>query len=114
MAFWVLMVILLVIYLFSLKYKKLEVILPPLLLLASSLLIVGIITKDPLFSTFGVPPEFEWVVGLFLTGLSSWKLYFSPLKERVIKTESEVSSIKTSIEKIEKNVDKLMNRTLNV
>ena len=112
-AFWVVMGIALVFYLLSLKYKKLEIVLPTLMFLAGSLIIVAIVTKDPIFSAIGVPAEFEWVVGLFLTGLSSWKLYFSPLKERVISTEKEVSSIKTSVEKVEKNVDVLTDKILN-
>ncbi|MBI5871603.1 hypothetical protein HZB88_00795 [archaeon] len=111
--FWSMMIITLIIYFISLKHKKAEKILPFPLLLAGSFMIAAIITKDPIFSAIGVPAEFEWVVGLFLTGFSSWKLYFSPLKERVISTEKEIGSIKTSVERIEKNVDMLTNKILN-
>lgn len=81
-------------------------------LLASSFLIVAILTRDPLFSSFGVPPEFEWIVGLFITGLASWKLYFNPLKERVIRTEREVSSIKTDVTSIKDDVSLIKEKVL--
>ena len=68
-----------------------------ILMLASAFLILAILTKDPIFSNFGVPNEFEWVIGLFITCLTSWKLYFAPLKERVIMTEKEVSYIKSTL-----------------
>ena len=71
-----------------------------IILLAGAFLIVAIATKDPIFSSIGVPAEYEWVVGLFITGLSSWKLYFGPLKERVIKTEMEVNAIQTDVKAI--------------
>lgn len=111
--FWIVAAVSLALYLISLKYKKAEVALPPLLLLAGSFLIVGIITKDPLFSSLGVPVEFEWVVGLFITGLSSWKLYFSPLKERVIKTENELSSMKSDISSIKDDTNLIKEKIIN-
>ncbi|MEW5896701.1 MAG: hypothetical protein AB1668_03355 [Nanoarchaeota archaeon] len=65
--------------------------------------IMSIATKDPIFGAFGVPAEFEWVVGLFITGLTSWKLYFSPLKERVIDTEKRVEKIDEGVTWIKDN-----------
>src|SRR3989338_10474250 len=85
-----------------------------ILILSFSFLVVAIITKDPIFSTFGVPPEFEWIVGLFITGLTSWRLYFNPLKERVIKTEKEVSSIKTNIEFIKADTNLIKEKILKL
>ena len=82
--------------------------------LSLALLIVAIVTKDPIFAQFGVPPEFEWIVGLFVTGLTSWKLYFNPLKERVIKTEKEVSSIKTNIEFIKADTNLIKEKILKL
>ncbi len=112
-AFWVVIVSLLIIYLLSLKYKKIEKAIPFFLLLAISLIIVAIATKDPLFTSFGIPVEFEWVVGLFITGLSSWKLYFSPLKERVIKTEKEVSSLKSDVKSIKEDTNLIKEKLIN-
>lgn len=112
-AFWIAMIASLIIYLISLKYKVAEKIIPFLVLLAGSFLIVAIATKDPLFTSFGIPVEFEWVVGLFITGLSSWKLYFSPLKERVVKTETEISSIKTDIISIKEDTNLIKETLIN-
>lgn len=74
------------------------------LMLSFAFLIVAIVTNDPIFAQFGVPMEFEWVVGLFLTGLSSWKLYFSPLKERVVYLEKNITSIKTGMNSISEDI----------
>ncbi len=60
-----------------------------------------------------MPIEFEWVVGLFLTGLTSWKLYLNPLKERVITIEKEVSSIKTDVRDIKEDVHLIKDKILN-
>ncbi|HLC64859.1 MAG TPA: hypothetical protein VJI46_01910 [Candidatus Nanoarchaeia archaeon] len=72
--------------------------------LAFAFLTVAIITKDPLFSSFGVPMEFEWIVGLFIACLSSWKLYFAPLKDRAVNTEKEVIYMKSDISSIKADV----------
>lgn len=112
-VFWIVIGISLITYLISLKYKKVENILPPLVFLSGSLIIVAIVTKDPLFASFGVPAEFEWVVGLFITSFSSWTLYFHPLKERVIKTEIEVSSIKTDVHSIKTDVSMIKEKIIN-
>lgn len=73
-------------------------------ILAAAFLIIAIITKDPIFTTFGVPAEFEWVVGIFITCLSSWKLYFSPLKERVVKLEKKVVVIESHLANIKNDL----------
>ena len=75
-----------------------------LALLALAFLIVGIVTRDPLFSLFGVPLEFEWVVGLFITAFTSWKLYFDPMKKRMARTERDVISIKTDVRAIKNDI----------
>ena len=81
-------------------------------IMAFAFLAIAIVTKDPLFSKFGVPIEFEWVIGLFLTGFTSWKIYFNPLKERVIKTESETAVIKTDVASIKSDVILIKNKLL--
>jgi hypothetical protein len=74
-----------------------------IIVLAFSFLVVAILTHDPIFSKFGVPVEFEWVVGLFITGLSSWKLYFNPLKKRVMDSEKEIISLKSEVHSIKED-----------
>ena len=113
LIFWVLIVTgLLAYFLFRKSIKGVENIVFSIILLAAAFLIVAIVTKDPLFSTVGLPAEYEWVVGLFITGLSSWKLYFGPLKERVIKTEKEVSSIQTDVKSIKSDTSLLKEKLL--
>lgn len=98
LLFWGVMILTIIIYVIAKKVEiKLEKLVMPLLFFSLALLIVAIVTKDPLFSSFGIPPEFEWVIGLFITGFTSWKVYFDPLKSRVIRTEREVFSLKTEI-----------------
>ncbi len=113
LLFWTLIAGSLLIY-FTLRkaIKTIENTVFAIILLAAAFLIVGIVTKDPLFSTFGIPAEYEWVVGLFVTGLSSWKLYFGPLKERVIKTEKEVSAIQTDVKAIKSDTSLIKEKLL--
>ena len=85
-----------------------------ILILSFSFLVVAIITKDPIFSTFGVPPEFEWIVGLFITGLTSWRLYFNPLKERVIKVERKVDFMQGEISSIKADTTLIKEKVLKI
>ncbi len=113
LIFWVLIVgSLLVYFIFRKAVKTIENIVFSIILLAAAFLIVAIVTKDPVFSGLGVPVEYEWVVGLFITGLSSWKLYFGPLKERVVKTEREVSNIQTDVKSIKSDTTLLKDKLL--
>lgn len=68
-----------------------------LFFLGVSFLIVGIITKDPLFAQFGVPSEYEWVVGMVIAGLLSWRVYFNPLKKKVYAMDREIGEIKAEM-----------------
>ncbi|OIO64109.1 hypothetical protein AUJ68_07310 [Candidatus Woesearchaeota archaeon CG1_02_57_44] len=65
----------------------------PLLLAASSFLIVGMLTKDPLFSAFGVPLEFEWAVGTGIVLFGAWHFYLHPMNRRLVRTEQDISGI---------------------
>ena len=115
--FWIILGFNLLFYIFGKKYYPFKTINEwsiILLILSFSFLFVAIITKDPIFSTFGVPPEFEWIVGLFITGLTSWKLYFNPLKERVIKTEQEVSAVKTEVLSIKSDTTMIKEKIMTV
>ena len=113
--FWVLMFInlLIVFTKYKKKYEKVSIV---LFFLAFAFLIVGIVTKDPIFEAFGVPPEFEWVVGLFITGFTSWKIYLNPLKERIIGVETNVASLKSDVTSnfslIKSDLDLIKNKLL--
>lgn len=103
LIFWILLVITLIGYfIFKKLHLREEWLLAPVTL-SWAFLIVAIVQKDPIFSSFGVPAEFEWVVGIFITSLTSWKLYFDPLKQRVINTEKDVTSIKTEVSSIKED-----------
>ena len=97
--FWIIVGIISVYYFFNRKNynEKIKDRLIVLTLLAFSFLVIAIVTKDPIFSQFGVPLEYEWTVGLFITALASWKLYFNPLKNIVMINQRDIKSIKTSI-----------------
>ena len=101
--FWILIVI------SSLFYKKNKVkyerIIVPTFLLACSFLLVAIITRDPLFTTYGVPPEFEWIIGFFIAAFFSWKYYFNPLTKRVTKSENKITILETSVEYIKSDIN---------
>jgi len=114
LIFWILIVASGVLY-FGLRkiIKRAENIAFLIIILAGAFLIVAIATRDPLFSGIGVPAEYEWVVGLFITGLSSWKLYFGPLKERVIRTEKEASTIQADVKSIKFDTTLLKDKLLN-
>ena len=77
------------------------------------MLVVAIITKDPLFSQFGVPAEFEWIVGMVFAGFTSWRLYFNPLKERLIKCEIALTSVTTDMCALRNNILLIKEKILN-
>ncbi len=75
------------------------------LLLAVSFLVIAIATRDPIFAQWGVPVEFEWVVGVALALLGSWKIYLNPLKERLLVTEKDIVFLKTTVTYIKSEVE---------
>ena len=95
------------------KYEK---IIAPLFLLACSFLVVAILTRDPLFTEYGIPPEFEWIIGFFIGLFFSWKYYFNPLKKRIMTLEKEVTgfqaSTKASFEMIKDDLTLIKERLL--
>ena len=55
-----------------------------------------------------------WILlTLIVSGFGAWKYYFNPLKERVIETEREVSSIKTDVSSIKSDVHLIKENILN-
>lgn len=91
------------------KIKDLSMV---LLMVAISFLIVGILGKDPIFESIGLPKEYEWVGGLLSSWFLAWWTYLRPLKERVVKLEirlgrieERLNSIEDKIRSIDKNIE---------
>lgn len=84
-----------------------------ILIINFSILIVAFMTNDPLFGPLGVPKEYEWLAALITSGFGLWQFYLNPLKERVITTEREVSSIKTDVSAIRGDVGIIKNKIIN-
>ena len=97
---------------FSVKGKNDSAII--MTILSFSFIVVAIVTKDPVFTSFGVPAEYEWILGLFLFGFSSWKLYFNPLKERVIKNEKSIVEIKVDVRTMREDISDIKNELFGV
>lgn len=70
-------------------------------------LIIALLTKDPVFEAVGLPKEYEWIGGLFVSLFLMWQFYLSPLKERVIETEKDVREIKTDVKNIKEGIDRI-------
>lgn len=109
--FWVLMALFAAVY-FLAKWKKqglarrIEQEYGSLFfILAASFLIIAIVTNDPVtVAGIAIPTEIQWLASLLVTGFGSWKFYLNPLKERVIRTEIEASSIKADVSTIKADV----------
>lgn len=118
--FWIALIALFFIHLFSnlLKFKKLENLLDKYGILYMIILVafafIAIITNDPIdFFNISIPTEVQWLATLIASGFGAWKYYLNPLKNRVINTEIEVSSVKTSIESIKSDVHLIKENLLN-
>src|SRR3989344_7386073 len=81
----------------SRSLSKLKEMGAPFALVSISFLIIGIVTNDPLFAPLGVQPEYEWLAGLLSSFYLLYQTYLKPLKERVIRTETDVSAIKADV-----------------
>lgn len=109
-AYWIILILFLIVYgmAYFLKKKKLLKLIEDysyiLLVVAFSLLFIGILKNDPLFEPLGLPREYEWLGALISSGFGLWWFYLNPLKERVITTEKDVSSIKTDVSAIREDV----------
>lgn len=90
-VFWILILISGLMYWFW--RDKTSEISPYVFITSGCFLVIAIVTKDPIFSSFGVPAEFEWVVGLVMFAIGSWKSYFNPMKNRIVDLELGVTKI---------------------
>lgn len=98
--FWIIMLVNIVLYavLKYRKYDKRDDIGFLLTMFAACFLVVSIVTRDPIFTQFGVPMEFEWVVGMCAILSACWRFYLRPWKERCFGTERDVSAIKADLD----------------
>ena len=112
-TWWIVLGILILLFIISYASRdrsvkaKLEKIVGFLAVFQLLVLMVTLTIKDPLFESLGLPKEYEWLAGLFISGFTLWQFYLSPLKERVIKTEKEVGIVKNDIFHIKETTDKL-------
>lgn len=84
------------------------------IVILTPILLIGIITKDPIsFGTYQIPTEIQWLGSLFASFFGAWQFYLKPLKERVIKTETEVSSMKSDIGSIKHDTNLIKDKIIN-
>ena len=115
--FWIIALICVALY-FLQKYIfprfPLESIFSVLFFLGASFLIVGVLTRDPLFAQFGVPAEYEWVIGLSITAFSSWQVYFNPLKKKVYAMDREIGELKTDMQTVKVDIALIKEKVLSL
>ena len=103
--YWILVFCFLLLYLLSSFIKNLKTVYTLLddnaiyfVIVGASLLIVAIASNDPVtIAGITLPMEVQWFASLLVLGFGTWKVYFSPLKERVIHTEKEIAAINVHI-----------------
>lgn len=112
--FWIIVSIFFIIYSVG-RYFKIEAIQKCteeygslLFIISLSFVVIAIVTKNPI-SLLGIefPMQLQWLVSLIVSAFGAWQFYLNPLKERVITTEKDVSSIKTDICSIKSNMQML-------
>lgn len=113
-AFWISLVIAIILILINLriKDKKLNFLSGLFVFMQFLFMIISIITKDPIFEAIGLPKEYEWITGLFLSGFTLWLFYLSPLKNRVIEVEKETREIKTDVKNIKEDTTIIKNKLI--
>ena len=118
-AMWIVYSIYGVIFLISLfvKNKKLHKFLENysllILIIGATLLIMALITKDPLnVAGITIPTEIQWLGSMLITGFGAWKFYLNPLKSKVYSMDREIGEVKTSVHKVESNVSMILNKLM--
>lgn len=118
--FWVLFVLFFLLYGSSIvfKIKRLKHFFDnesmPFFIILMAFVIIAIATNDPV-EIFGVsiPIELQWLASLVGTGFGAWKFYLHPLKNKVYEMDREVGEIKTSVGKVEIDVNRLTEHIIN-
>ena len=79
-----------------------------------AVVVIAIATNDPItFGNFVIPTELQWLGSLFASFFGAWQFYLKPLKNRVIKTEVDVSSMKTDIGSIKHDTNLIKDKIIN-
>ena len=119
-VYWVLTILLVVAYLLGLLFNKektkdlVEKYAILLILFVGSFLIVAIVTKDPIsFGSYEIPTEFQWIGSLFVSFFSVWQFYLKPLKNKLFGLDREIGEVKTSVKKVESDVNRLTDFIIN-
>lgn len=121
LAFWIILIGFIIIYFTSKLFKihKLSKFLDRegallFFVLLMPIIFIAITTKDPIqFGNFEIPTELQWLGSLFASFFGAWQFYLKPLKNKVFGMDREIGEIKISVEKVEKNMDKITDILLN-
>lgn len=118
-AMWVVYSIYGVLFIISLfvKNKKLHKFLEnyafPIIIIGATLLIMALVTKDPIsFAGITIPTEIQWLGSMLVTGFGAWKFYLNPLKTKVYAMDREIGEVKTSVHKVESNVSIILSKLM--
>ena len=84
-------------------------------IIAASLVLMGIITKDPV-TVFGIniPTDLQWLGSLLVTGFGAWRFYLNPLKSKVYLLGREVDEIKADITNIKSDIGLIKRKLIGV
>ncbi|MBI5072869.1 hypothetical protein HZA99_03555 [Candidatus Woesearchaeota archaeon] len=74
------------------------------------LLILALLTHDPLFTSLGVEPWWELTVGVLAGGFALWKAYFDPLKKKVYSLDREMGEVKSDISSMKIDIASIKNK----
>lgn len=86
-----------------------------LVIVAAVLIIMAIITKDPVtILGVSIPSELQWLGSLLATAFGMWRFYLNPLKLKVYSMDREVGELKSNISNVKADVrlikEKLLGR----
>ena len=119
--FWIILITFLILYFLSkfFKIQKLNQVLEKegaLLFFAFliPILLIAIITNDPIvLGGYEIPTEFQWLGSLFVSFFGTWQFYLKPLKNKVFGLDREIGEVKTTVKKVETDVNRLTDFLIN-
>ncbi len=74
-----------------------------------ALLIIAILTNDPIPGLEGLSKDAQWIMSLAGVGIGLWKLYLNPLKQKVFSLDREMGEVKTRVSHLEHNIKEIKN-----
>lgn len=84
-----------------------------LVIILGSLLVVAIVTNDPVsIAGLEIPVELQWLGSLIATGFGAWKFYLNPLKNKVQSIDREVGEVKSDVSFIKNDIHLIKERLL--